>query len=255
MVDALPAPDSVQNLGFFGVAFWRDDEGDVLTDGFFSVVAKDSFRTFIPARDDTIEVLADDGVVGGGYDGSQQTRDFFCLLRLAHILWRTIQQAWSCGKRAQSPIKVLVIVATLPRNAKYSKPCRRRQGRWSDWRSDRDYPGLAPRTCGSRNSQATVYNPIHENFIERHRQIPGLEAVRPAQSLALLSRLRHVLLHDRRAVRPRRHGYDLRPRDHADLSSRPSIFLVHSSVAGFGRTDHRHARRGRLLSLDARCLR
>src|SRR5580693_10095395 len=78
------------------------------------------------------------------------------------------------------------------------------------------------------NYQATVYNPIHENFIESHRQIPGLEAVRPAQSFALLSRLRDVLLHDRRAVRPRRHGYDLRPRDNADVSSRLSIFLVHS---------------------------
>src|ERR1700722_5142810 len=69
------------------------------------------------------------------------------------------------------------------------------------------------------NSQATVYNPIHENFIESHRQIPGLEAVRPAQSFALLSRLRDVLLHDRRAVRPRRQGLYMRPPEHAGLSS------------------------------------
>src|SRR6202034_2080545 len=33
-----------------------------------------------------IRVLADNGIVGGGYNGSQQTRYFFCLLPLAHIL-------------------------------------------------------------------------------------------------------------------------------------------------------------------------
>ncbi|MGA8503278.1 MAG: hypothetical protein WB683_17125 [Candidatus Sulfotelmatobacter sp.] len=61
----------------------------MLPDGFFSGVPKYAFCTLIPTRDDAIEVLADDGIIGGGYDGSQQTRYFFGLLWLAHILATT----------------------------------------------------------------------------------------------------------------------------------------------------------------------
>jgi hypothetical protein len=60
----------------------------MLPDGFFRSVAKYPFRTLIPTRDDAIKFLADDGIIGGGYNGSQQTRYFFCLLPLAHILLR-----------------------------------------------------------------------------------------------------------------------------------------------------------------------
>ena len=60
----------------------------MLPDGFFGGIPKYPFRTLIPTRDNAIKVLADDGIIGGGYNGSQQTRYFFRLLRLAHILWR-----------------------------------------------------------------------------------------------------------------------------------------------------------------------
>ena len=59
----------------------------MLPDGFFSSVAKYPFRTLIPTGDDAIKVLADNGIIGRGDNRSQQTRYFFCLLQLAHILW------------------------------------------------------------------------------------------------------------------------------------------------------------------------
>src|ERR1700733_7405412 len=61
-----------------------NDEGDMLPDGFFRGVSKYPFRTLIPTRDGAIKALADNGIVRGGYNGSQQTCDFFCLLGLAH---------------------------------------------------------------------------------------------------------------------------------------------------------------------------
>ena len=60
----------------------------MLPDGFFGGVSKYPFRTLVPTRDDAIEVLADNGIIGGGYNRSQQTRYLFCLLGLAHILLR-----------------------------------------------------------------------------------------------------------------------------------------------------------------------
>ena len=55
-------------------------------DGFFRGVTEYPFGTLVPTGDDAVKVLADNGIVGGGYNGSQQTRYFFCLLPLAHIL-------------------------------------------------------------------------------------------------------------------------------------------------------------------------
>src|ERR1700674_2585439 len=60
----------------------------MLSDGFVRGVPKYPFRTLIPTRDDAIKVLADNGIIGRGYNGSQQTGYFFYLLPLAHILWR-----------------------------------------------------------------------------------------------------------------------------------------------------------------------
>jgi hypothetical protein len=34
MVDALPSPETVKNVRFFSVAFWWNDQGDMLPDGF-----------------------------------------------------------------------------------------------------------------------------------------------------------------------------------------------------------------------------
>ena len=44
----------------------------MLTYGFFSCVAKESLRTNVPARYYTVQTLADDGIIGGIYNRSQQ---------------------------------------------------------------------------------------------------------------------------------------------------------------------------------------
>jgi hypothetical protein len=95
-------------------------------DGFFRGVSKYPFRALIPTRDDAIKVLADNGIIGGGYNGSQQTRYFFCLLWLAHILWRRpnhlrfVVEYWASA-RSDRPF----MLAILRRGAEYSKHCRR----------------------------------------------------------------------------------------------------------------------------------
>src|ERR1700685_3095084 len=62
----------------------------MLPNRFFGGVPKYPFRTLIPARDDAIKVLTYNGIIRGGYDSSQKTRYFLCLLRLVHILWRRL---------------------------------------------------------------------------------------------------------------------------------------------------------------------
>jgi hypothetical protein len=88
MVYALPSSETIENIRLFSVAFERNDQGDVLPDGFFSGVPKYPLRAPIPTRNHAIKVLADNGIIGGGDNGSQQTRYFFCSLRLVHIGWR-----------------------------------------------------------------------------------------------------------------------------------------------------------------------
>src|SRR5580700_7487188 len=91
------------------MAFCWNDEGDMLPNGFFRGIPKYSFRTLVPTRDDAVKALADNGIIGGRYNSGQQTRYFFCLLRLAHILWRrpdhlkVVVEYWvKCSIRPQS---------------------------------------------------------------------------------------------------------------------------------------------------------
>src|SRR5579862_4800966 len=65
----------------------------MLPNSFSRGVAEYPFCTLVPTRDDAIEILANDGIIRGGHNGSQQTRYFFWLLRVAHIvgcLWSQI---------------------------------------------------------------------------------------------------------------------------------------------------------------------
>ena len=50
----------------------RDEPGDGLSDHFLFSVAKESLSALVPAGDHTIEILADDGIVGGRNDGRQK---------------------------------------------------------------------------------------------------------------------------------------------------------------------------------------
>src|SRR5579862_5805613 len=77
----------------------------MLPNSFSRGVAEYPFCTLVPTRDDAIEILANDGIIRGGHNGSQQTRYFFWLLRVAHI----VGCLWS-----QIPDNVLALSAKVP---------------------------------------------------------------------------------------------------------------------------------------------
>src|SRR3546814_5168175 len=65
MVGALAAPDARQDLRFLVLMIrWNQDQ-DRLADDLVGRIAEEPLRTLIPARDDAVEVLAYDRVVGG----------------------------------------------------------------------------------------------------------------------------------------------------------------------------------------------
>src|SRR5262249_28258073 len=70
----------------------------------------------------------------------------------------------------------------------------------------------------------------------------------------LLSRLRDVLLHHGRALRPRGYGHDLWSRDNAFVSAHHSVLLVYSGFARLRRIGDRYAGGRGLLPLDSRCV-
>src|SRR5262245_57293920 len=74
MVDPLAAADPLQDGGFLAVSIRRDDSQDRLPDHLLGRVAEDPLRRLVPAGDDPIGVLADDGVVRRLHDRRQQRR-------------------------------------------------------------------------------------------------------------------------------------------------------------------------------------
>src|SRR5258708_13181621 len=75
------------------------------------------------------------------------------------------------------------------------------------------------------------------------------DRARSPQSHPPLLRIRHVLLHDRRPLRPRRASQQLRPRHDPALPPAHSTLLVHPHLPRRRRAHHRNARASRLLSL------
>ena len=71
MVDALAAPDLVENLRLFVQMIVRDQDRDRLADHFLGGVAEQALGADVPAHDDPVQVLADDRVVGRFDDGSE----------------------------------------------------------------------------------------------------------------------------------------------------------------------------------------
>jgi len=64
VVDALAAPNAVEDAGLFVAALGRDQHSDRLSDCLLGRVAEQPLRSGVPAVDDALEVLADDCVVG-----------------------------------------------------------------------------------------------------------------------------------------------------------------------------------------------
>ena len=71
MVDALAAPDLLENPRLFVQMIVRDQERDRLADHFLGGVAEQALGADVPAHDGPVQVLADDRVVGRFDDGSE----------------------------------------------------------------------------------------------------------------------------------------------------------------------------------------
>src|SRR5690348_5644482 len=65
MVDALAATETAEDHVLLVQAVRRVDEGDRVSGRFGGGIAEDCFRAAVPAGDNPVEVLADDGVIGG----------------------------------------------------------------------------------------------------------------------------------------------------------------------------------------------
>ena len=63
-VIALTGADARQDRVFFGLAIGRNDHANRLADRFARGVAEHPFGRPVPGRDDAVQILADDGVVG-----------------------------------------------------------------------------------------------------------------------------------------------------------------------------------------------
>ena len=69
--DAFAGGDFAEDLGLFGLKLGRDEHEDGLADDLVRLIAEEPGGSGIPTGDDTLEILADDGVVGGVDDGGE----------------------------------------------------------------------------------------------------------------------------------------------------------------------------------------
>jgi hypothetical protein len=71
VLDALPAPQPIEYLGLFLQTIGQNDQRNRLSHGFLRRVAVHPLRTFVPAGDHAVKILADDGIVGRLHDRAQ----------------------------------------------------------------------------------------------------------------------------------------------------------------------------------------
>ena len=74
MIDLFAAADAREDVRLFVEPVRRDQDRDRLADRFLGGVPENTFGGGIPGADDSIEVLADDGVVRGFHDGNELLR-------------------------------------------------------------------------------------------------------------------------------------------------------------------------------------
>ena len=85
MIDRLAAADTIENAYFLVPALGRNDDRNRLADNLVGGIAEEALCRFVPRRDDTVEVFADDGVIAGFDNGRKATLDALRALVLADI--------------------------------------------------------------------------------------------------------------------------------------------------------------------------
>ncbi len=76
MLEALAGAEFGEDLVLLVLKVCGDEAENGLADDFFGGVAEHALRAVVPGADDAVEVLADDGVVGGIDDGGEAEADF-----------------------------------------------------------------------------------------------------------------------------------------------------------------------------------
>src|SRR5689334_19001335 len=73
MLDAFAHSDSFQDVRHLILPVRRRDHRDVMADGLVGRIAQNPLSAGVPAPNDAVEVLTDDGVIGG-FDNGGETR-------------------------------------------------------------------------------------------------------------------------------------------------------------------------------------
>src|SRR6478672_2613559 len=98
MLDPLAAFQPRQNVRLLVLPTRRYQKHDRLADRFLRSVAEQALRALIPALNDAIEVLADDGVIGGIYDRGQPGRRGLGALARSDVL--EVHRKTGCANRS-----------------------------------------------------------------------------------------------------------------------------------------------------------
>jgi hypothetical protein len=72
--DRFACADSAQELVLFALSVGRNDQTDGLPDSFLCRVAEHAFGGAVPRRDDTVQILSDNRVVGRGDNRGKSLR-------------------------------------------------------------------------------------------------------------------------------------------------------------------------------------
>ena len=83
--DARAGPDATQDLRFLAPEMIGNDRGDRLADHFFGGISEQALGARIPADDASVEILADDGVVGGFYDAGELPARLFAAALIGDV--------------------------------------------------------------------------------------------------------------------------------------------------------------------------
>src|SRR4026207_2199977 len=97
MFDATPASDPFENGRLFIVSLFRNQQTYGFADHLVGFVAKYSFRTFVPARDDAIEILRDDRIFRSFCHRAKLPKSKLCLLPVVDFDKQKINSGVECG--------------------------------------------------------------------------------------------------------------------------------------------------------------
>src|SRR4051794_30952818 len=90
MFNPVALSDALDNERLLFLPLRRNNDGNVLADGFLGAVPEQPFSGAIPRVDDTVEGLANNGVIRRIHNGRQMSPDGFGLLQVLNVSVRPV---------------------------------------------------------------------------------------------------------------------------------------------------------------------